>query len=585
MEQKHYTVEKAQQILIALLKAHGIKRIIASPGTTNITFVASLQQDPFFEIYSSVDERSAAYMACGMAAETGEPVVITCTGATASRNYMPGLTEAYYKKLPVLAVTANTGPHNIHQLVPQQLDRSSIPNDIAKLSVDLPVVKSDTDYNFCNFQVNKAILELSRNGGGPVHINLATTYSRDFSVEELPSQRVINRISILDGFPSLENKKVGIFIGSHKDFSKEETELIDYFCKCHNAVVFCDHTSGYYGEFRVQYSLVMMQSAPTATKEMDVLIHLGEVSGDYPSMGLKCKEVWRVNEDGELRDTFHHLRYVFDMPESIFFKTLNRNAKPVDNTYVEECISTYRHMYDMIPDSLPFGNIWIAKMLCNELPKSSELHLGILNTLRSWNMFNIRGGVRSYCNVGGFGIDGVMSTTIGASLANTDKLYFCIIGDLAFFYDLNSIANRHLGKNLRLLLINNGRGTEFRNYLHMGHDFGEDADPFIAAAGHYGNKSSKLVRHFAEDLGFKYLTASNKEEFLNVYQEYVSPRATDKPILFEVFTDTQDESDALEIMCKLCQCEEPISRKQVVKNVVKTVVGQSITSKIRNIIR
>lgn len=57
MEQKHYTVEKAQQILIALLKAHGIKRIIASPGTTNITFVASLQQDPFFEIYSSVGEQ------------------------------------------------------------------------------------------------------------------------------------------------------------------------------------------------------------------------------------------------------------------------------------------------------------------------------------------------------------------------------------------------------------------------------------------------------------------------------------------------------------------------------------------------
>lgn len=82
---KYYTSERNVQIVLALLKAHGIRKVIASPGTTNITLVASMQQDPFFEMYSSVDERSAAYMACGLAAESGEPVVLSCTGATASR--------------------------------------------------------------------------------------------------------------------------------------------------------------------------------------------------------------------------------------------------------------------------------------------------------------------------------------------------------------------------------------------------------------------------------------------------------------------------------------------------------------------
>lgn len=101
MEKRYYTNERNVQVVIALLKAYGIRKVIASPGTTNMTFVASIQDDPFFEMYSSVDERSAAYLACGLAAESGEPVVISCTGATASRNYMPGLTEAYYRKLPV----------------------------------------------------------------------------------------------------------------------------------------------------------------------------------------------------------------------------------------------------------------------------------------------------------------------------------------------------------------------------------------------------------------------------------------------------------------------------------------------------
>lgn len=82
-----YTSEVNTQMLIYLLKRHQIRKVVASPGTTNICFTASLQQDDCFEIYSAVDERSAAYMACGLAAESGEPVALSCTGATASRNY------------------------------------------------------------------------------------------------------------------------------------------------------------------------------------------------------------------------------------------------------------------------------------------------------------------------------------------------------------------------------------------------------------------------------------------------------------------------------------------------------------------
>ena len=96
--ENYYSSECNIQIVIALLKAYGIRKVIASPGATNLSFVASIQQDTWFDVYSSVDERSAAYIACGMAEESGEPVVLSCTGATASRNYMPGLTEAFYRK-------------------------------------------------------------------------------------------------------------------------------------------------------------------------------------------------------------------------------------------------------------------------------------------------------------------------------------------------------------------------------------------------------------------------------------------------------------------------------------------------------
>ena len=175
---QHYTDERNIQIVISLLKAHGIKRVVAPPGATNVSFVASIQQDSFFEIYSAVDERSAAYIACGMAAESGEAVVLSCTGATASRNYMPALTEAYYRNLPVLAITSAQHSGRIGALIPQVIDRFSQPNDLVKLSVHLPTITTQEDEWNTIVKANTAILEMYHHGTGPVHTNLATVYSQ-----------------------------------------------------------------------------------------------------------------------------------------------------------------------------------------------------------------------------------------------------------------------------------------------------------------------------------------------------------------------------------------------------------------------
>ena len=567
-----YTSERHVLLLIALLKAKGIHKVIASPGTTNITFVASLQQDPFFDIYSAADERSAAYMACGLAAESGEPVVLSCTGATASRNYLPGLTEAYYKKLPILAVTSVQSMANVGHIIPQVIDRSVVAKDVARLSVCLPVVKDENDAWACELKVNQALLALKRHGGGPVHINLETSYSRDFSVKQLPEVRVIDRITFHDEFPVLPDGHVAVFVGSHKVWTKDETEALDKFCASHNAVVFCDHTSGYKGKYRFLSALVKAQTYnQPILPEIETLIHIGDVSGDYYTLGISAKQVWRVSEDGELRDTFRKLRYVFEMPESAFFAHYT-DSEVGDDSYLALCKKAYEDVYSHIPE-LPFSNIWMARQLAPCLPENSVLHLGILNTLRSWNFFEIPASVLSYSNVGGFGIDGDMSSLIGASLANPEKLYFGVLGDLAFFYDMNVMGNHHVGRNVRIMLVNNGRGTEFRNYNHMANMFGADADAYMAAAGHYGNQSKDLVKHYAEDLGFEYMSASSKDEFNLVYQRFVTADMTNKPMLFEVFTDSKDESDALLVISTCLKTDKDVKHEKMVETAKKVLGG------------
>lgn len=563
-----HTPEKNAQIVISLLKAHGIRYVIASPGNTNTALIGSIQRDPFFTIFSSVDERSAGYLACGLSAETREAVVISCTGATASRNYLSGLTEAYYRKLPVLAITSTQAVSKVGHHVAQVIDRSSIQNDVARHSVTLPIVKDDDDLWDCEIKVNRAILELTRHGGGPVHINLPTTYSKPYDVPAIPEYRVINRITDQDPHPALAGR-VAVLIGAHKTWAQAEMEALERFAIANNAPIFCDHTSGYRGQNRLLFALAAAQEMfELSSMRPDILIHIGEVSGDYPSLGMAGKQVWRISEDGEIRDTFRKLRYVFEMSEARFFNHYSIQTTSDKSDYISLCRDFLAQVRNKIPD-VPLSNIWLASRMADRVPAGAVIHFGILNSLRAWNFFDLPATVSSWCNVGGFGIDGCVSSLIGASLANRDRLYFGVVGDLAFFYDMNVLGNRHVGNNVRILLINNGTGIEFKNYNHHASIFGEDTDMFVAASGHFGRQSTALVRHYAEDLGFEYLSAATKLECEAQFARFLAPSATERPMIFEVFTNSSDESAALKSMHSI---EE--NTKGQTKQLMRRLVGQ-----------
>ncbi|MGM9727409.1 MAG: thiamine pyrophosphate-binding protein [Prevotella sp.] len=572
-----YTSERNIQIVISLLKQNGIRRIVTSPGATNVTFVGSLQNDSFFEMYSCVDERSAAYMANGLCAESGEPVVLSCTGATSSRNYLPALTDAYYRKLPILAVTSSQFSSRIGQMVAQVTDRTSPPVDTVLRTFNLETVKDKDDEWNCTIKANEAISSLTKFGGGPVHINLVTCYSRDFSTKTLPSAKSIRRIDFNSDFPALPEGKIGIFVGSHLRFPDSLTSAVDAFCDSHNAVVLCDSSSNYYGKYRVQMPMALIQKYyyPSCLN-LSLLIHIGEITGDYTINRIKAKEVWRVNEDGEIRDYFHRITCMFNMTEEYFFRHYSTDKHSMAGMLLSECRDELHRVSSKI-NELPFSNLWIAQHTATKIPSGSQVHLGILNCLRSWNVFPFPEGVESSSNVGGFGIDGCLSTMIGSAMANKNKLFFGIFGDLSFFYDMNAVTTSDIGGNVRIMLINNGRGTEFRNPGHIAAEFGEAADPYMAAAGHFGNKSMALVKDLAHDLGFNYLSATTKEEFLSVYEQFVDSNLSDRPMIFEVFTDTADEIQALSMM-ENTMADKKTVIKQHIKQTLKELIGEKAVS-------
>lgn len=568
MENKYCTKERNAQIVLSILKAHHIRKVIVSPGSTNIAVVGSMEHDPFFEMYSCVDERSAAYMACGISAESGEPVVLSCTGATASRNYYPGLTEAFYRKLPILALTSSQDSRLIGHLKDQVTNRSFPPKDVVKFSTTLQNVRDEDDEWDVTIKANRAILELNHHGKGPVHINIETTYCREFSVKKIPDVRIIKRFCYFDTFPELPKGKIAIFIGSHVRLSIHETEVIDNFCKSYNAIVLCEPCSGYKGKYAIFYTLAAWKKWAEDNLCFDLVIHLGEISGFVWICSL-AKEIWRVSEDGELRDLLRKLTCVFEMREIDFFSNFLKENIVGDDSFYYKCLKSTKVTYSFLPE-LPFSNLWIAKKLHQVIPQNSVVHLGILAPLRSWNYMGICGDYESECNQGGFGIDGNLSTLIGASLVHPQKLYFGIVGDLSFFYDMNSLGNRDIKNNVRILVVNNGLGCEFRLFNQVGDILGSETDEFISAARHFGNKSPQVIKDLALNWGYEYMCAYSKEDFEKVYEHFVSPEFSEKSIIFEVFTEVEDENKALLL---LENYGHNVSATNKIKTFAKKILG------------
>lgn len=527
--------------LIAMLKLYDIKYVVASPGAQNSAFNFLVQEDGDFMCQSVIDERSAAYVGLGISKEIDSPVVLSCTGATASRNYISALTEAYYSKTPLIALTFFPYKNTSYNLAPQYVNRTISQSDIKEVSVELPQIKDDEDKIRLLTLLNAA-LSTAKYKNMPVHINCPSCIDYELT-HELPEdvwKTTYYRSDFGKEKENLKNKNFIIFIGQHKKFSKNEQEIINNFVESWNIPVFCDCTSNYTGNNKVLIS--QYTHMQRYTKGIDLIIDIGNICGEYYYEYLyKGAEVWRITDDGEFKcRNSKPVTKTFYCEEGYFFNLMtNRENIPTKNFYsdIKNEIDT-----QIIPE-LPLCNALICQSLAKKLPLNSNLHLSILNSLRNMNFFNIDNSITTSCNVGGFGIDGAVSTLIGQSIAHPNEKYFGLIGDLAFFYDMNALGIRNISNNVRMIIINNSKGIEFRIselmevYLHS------KIDNLIAASGH--NKGG--AEGWAKSCGFHYMRAQTKEDFLAQINEFCNGDF-DKPVLFEVFTTTEDEQQGLKLM-------------------------------------
>lgn len=542
-----YTNHKSALYVVAMLKQQGINRIVISPGTSHNAMVRSIDEDPFFETYSITDERSAAFFAIGIAQEIQKPVAIMSTSGTATCNYVSAVTEAFHRNIPLVVITADKHPYLLNQLEDQMINQPPMFHGITKYAVSLPEsINNARDDWYCRRLLNEVFLEMNHHGTGPIHINVPISYGmfalgETFTTPKLPTIPLIKRLDNYTdaetwarAFDEIKDKRIMILCGQDTSFDTETVQLLDHVSKRYNCVLATDSLSNLHVERAVE-----MEKARPFNEEIlpDILISLNGSIVSYIKYALKNAsshvDHWLVHEKGTLADPYTKLKYVIESDAVGFLRRMAQYGRSdACSEYYHTCVT---HVTNYTVPELPYSNCYACQKLLPSLPQNSILHLGNSTTVRITQFFQLHPSIRVYCNRGVHGIDGCMSAFIGQA-SISEKTAFLMLGDLTFFYDMNALWNKYIRNNVRILLFNNG-GASLFYYNTRGLKNFPSLDK-NAGAAHVSS-----AKAWAECRGFKYITANNKEDFDCIYQEFIK-EDSDKPILFEVFTDRAVDGEA-----------------------------------------
>ena len=578
-----YSRLKNVQILISLLKKHGIKNLVLSAGQSNNTFVRSVETDSDFTCYSVVDERSAAFFAMGLSQQLNEPVALSCTASTACCNYLSAITEAFYQQVPLVVITSNRDPKDLDQLQLLMIHQADIFKDVTKRAVQLPRVTDFKSFLHCQREVNATLLELDHYGKGPVHIDVPN-YGDNMTVDvpELPVTRVVRRCAVLrDDMSAYADKlkkaeKIMLLCGQAR-YTDEEKQLIRTFAEKYNCIVAAEHMANI-GAFEncININPLISNMGKNMFEKFcpDILISLGKrVQFAWSSLKRGPKfEHWIVNESGVYYDPSDRVTNVFEGTDAEFLKYfIDANSEGSNNC-------GYRDNWKLLSAEKRFSSEKLTHInaigcLARNIPENSILHLSILNSIRVTQFYTLPDNVTCYANLGALGIDGCMSSFLGQAAA-TDQPAFLVIGDLSFFYDMNALMIRHIKNNVHILLLNNHGGAEFyqNNGLY-------DTLDLHSAARHH-----RSARAWIESSGFEYMTANSLAELREKIPEFVKPHST--PVLMEVFTDMETDMNELSDFRKAyASATRKDSFDESVKKGAKGIFGEKGVKMLKGVLK
>lgn len=537
------TDKLACNILADLFEAHGVRRAVLSPGSRNAPVVVALSRRRSINCLTVVDERVAAFVALGMGVATGEPVALVCTSGTALLNYAPAVAEAFYRKVPLIVVSADRPGQWIDQDDSQTLRQPGALANLVKETCDIP---ADVDITpegewLANRLINDALLSALTPRRGPVHINLRldAPLGNDRTQWNCGRQRAVRAVVPPGELPVARARALGrllapprrvMIVAGFEAPSSTLNRALGRLAAHPNVVVLTETPSNLHSpRFIGRIDTVLSTLGPDERRLLrpDTVITTGGalVSRQIKEYlrSLDPLDHWHVGISHTTVDSLRRLTTRIDMEPQVFFRQLASAMHPLtgESDFAAMWHRAAARAYDSherFVAGAPWSDLRAFAAIVPRIPAGWNLHLSNGTPIRYAQLFDCSRVHRTECNRGVSGIDGCTSTAIGAACATTPNVPTLLIsGDMSAQYDIGALFSGIVPPTFRMIVMANGGGGIFR---------------FIGATRSLPELDSRLAcrvdvpwADIARGTGWRYFEAASEAEIDNQFSLFTDPGA------------------------------------------------------------
>ena len=561
-----YSNKENVNILTSLLLEYGVSDAVVCPGSRNAPIVHNLSVCEAIRCRPVTDERSAAFYALGLAIATRRPTVVCVTSGSALLNVMPAVAEAAYQHVPLVVISADRPQQWIDQLDGQTIPQPDALGRFVRKAVQLPEPHNDEERWLCRRLVNEAMHLATCRQGAPVHINVPISEPLfEFDTEQLPQLSRFNNIKratikdasmdMPDAFHNATRPMIVIGQLAHGTISHETIRsLSEKYVVMSEPLSNPSYMTIHFDE-AIRYivsdnSSINDDEDDKTAYYPDYVIYVGDTLVSKPARrflrNAKAPSCLITPDAADIHDPLMTLTDIVECDTDSINALLARLCDAPDTD--ERCrfhdrwqsfLDAYAaHADAYAPEYSQMATVKYFEEQLADLDIDICVHYANSSAVR---LACIYAQHYVWCNRGVNGIEGSLSTAAGFSLATHD-MTVCVIGDLSFFYDQNALWNSNLRGNLRIILLNNRGGGIFRQLPGLSDS--PAADDLVMAS--HENTAQGICTQ--NDIG--YMSAKNMDE-MQIGIVTLLTRESERPMLLEVFTDSNDDVKALEKYFKL----------------------------------
>ncbi|MEO6283687.1 MAG: 2-succinyl-5-enolpyruvyl-6-hydroxy-3-cyclohexene-1-carboxylic-acid synthase [Dyadobacter sp.] len=545
--------------LAAICFEKGVRHVVISPGSRSAALTLAFVRHDGFQIHTCMDERPAGFIGLGIAQQTGVPVVLICTSGSAAYNFAPAVSEAFFQQIPLLVLTADRPKEWLHQYDGQTIYQSEIYGKHVKRSFELSPDYAHTDVQWAiNRITNEALNVAGTVPLGPVHINVPIRepfYPKE-SDEFRPSEhiRIIQRQQSEAGLSSevwhqlldeWDDSRRILIAGGQQKSNAELSQILGRITEEWDIPVVgdCITNLGVNDQF-IRHQDLFLGSENNAELRPYLLVTFGLsfISKELKQFLRKNPPLrhWHISEDVFLTDAMQSMTRQIAVSPEYFFKNIyekidyqlfTENSEPeTDSSFLtiwrqkEAFAGNLKQNYLVNLTSL--NDLTAIEIFFKLVKMPIQLHVANSMSIRYVNVLGTdMGDAEVFSNRGTSGIDGCVSTAIGAAMVNQNPT-FLIVGDVAFLYDRNGLLINGLPQNLKIIVINNAGGNIFRMI--------DGPTGLSELEDYFETRHSFTARRTCEDSGIHYFSVNKFDSLEKNMSDFISNPGLS---LIEIFTD------------------------------------------------